>query len=316
MFIKETKKLFYLLITVVLFGNCTKEETLEEKERSLYGGQPLSPFEQLIQEGRSLQLEEVYVCESENTVPMLISPIDALFEGKEDSILDLAAYQASYDSYNIQNAVLAALQKGEVWELGMYTREKTTIIEHGYGSSYSYAVATETYEYLTIKAKNDYVDRNLMSPIHAFGSGIYNYRGRDNYTFRIYSYNYSYNGYQLTNLIFTVLTDLRGSATELKPGYIFLETNGVNRINRYISPPLTGSAAKRIIEGGKEGVDYELWTYYFNYGSDLTMVVYNINGNLYTPTFGDTYKYVGSTNQTGMLSYYEGYFYRLKFKIL
>lgn len=94
-----------------------------------------------------------------------------------------------------------------------------------------------------------------------------------------------------TNLIFENII--------LDGNYLIITLNPINFIKYVSEPPLTGKQVKEIIENGEEGVDWEIYLLEYN---NISYTTYKIKENLYVPTIGNTYRYIGSTNMNGVIS--------------
>ncbi|MDR1181490.1 MAG: hypothetical protein LBL13_05900 [Bacteroidales bacterium] len=262
----------------------------------------LSDFDRLLINGMTASLEQIYLMtgDGSTTIPIYDKPAAELFEN-ENSIVDLIYQTQKYRN----DYIMRGLYKGEIWTFAFYESEPDTVRwEVGYGSTYMVQERVSRDYYEIIESDNLYSPRLFCAPWRP--NSPYHYRGHDNIGFGIRSYD-DEDEWALTNLNLVVLTK-EGNAL-FEKGYFYLDTNPHYELAYRYTPPLTGAQAAQIIQNGTEGVDYEIYLY-----NGLT--VYKIGENLYIPTIGNTYKYIGSSNQNGMLSYYEGKYYRLKFKIL
>jgi hypothetical protein len=267
----------------------------------IHGDDQYSEFNQLLLKGFSAQLEQIYVMSSINTIPFLDKPADVLFYDGHD-VVNFGFQTTKYTN----DFVLQGLKRGEKWTFQhLWGETENTYYEHGYGSSYFITSTSITPQYISIVSNNKQAGVDFLSLFYP--DGVYNYRGADNVTFSILTPSNN-SEWEETNLKLTVLTDL-GKVALFESPYFYMDTNPQYYLQHYVDYPLTGSKVKEIIENGIEGVDWEL---YPRNGKTY----YKIGVNLYTPTFGNTYKYEGSINQAGMPSSFSRVYYRFKFKIV
>jgi hypothetical protein len=261
----------------------------------------LSEFDKLLINGMTARLEQIYLMPGKNTIPIYDEPVAELFEN-ENSFVNLIFQTTEYKG----DCIMSGLYKGEEWTFSFYEIKGDVVaIEHGYGTNYWVQENVTTYYYELIESNNPYSPRIFVTNYDP-GNFIYRYRGHDNILFGIKSYTVE-DKWVETNLALEVLTK-NGNAL-FEDGYFYMDTNGIYELGQRYTEPLTGAQVARIIQNGTAGIDYEI--YFYN-----GHTTYKIGDNLYIPTIGNTYKYVGTTNQNGMINYYTYKYYRLKFKIL
>jgi hypothetical protein len=276
------KKIFFMTVLVLLTVRVYSQKTLSD----------------YLANGFRVELEDIYLMPGKETVPIADEPVASLFDTKD--IVTLPNYQTTdYSDF----LIMRDLKKGDRWFFTELLRkpDKVHYIEEGYGSTYRAVKHTTEIRYRQIVSDSG----KLYFTVYP-SSNVYSYRGEDNIDMSIMTRNR--NGEEsYTNLVLTFLT-YNGDAL-FDEGHIYLDTNAQVQIESNVSEPLTGARVAQIVKRGKRGKDYE---YYLKDGRTLI----KIGHNLYTPTFGKTYRYWGTTNQQGMMRSYVRFYYRLKFKIV
>ncbi|MDR1593918.1 MAG: hypothetical protein LBS43_05465 [Prevotellaceae bacterium] len=297
---KDAQEMRKLLITGILsilcllFVGCTETEQDEPNTLVNY-----TKFEKYLIDGCKVKIEQIYLMPGAHTIPNLDEPVDELFKPGQTLV------NLGFQTLNYQNDyILNGLEQGEVWSCDF--NSDTTIIyyELGYGSTYQVMERTDVNYYEIITCDSKYGPRLFAAEWRP--DNPYNYRGRENITFNIQTYHN--NKWEQTNLKLTVLT-FSGKALFESEDYFYMDTNGIYELGQFITAPLTGSQVAQIIQNGTEGVDYEL---YLSNG----YTTYKIGENFYIPTIFNTYKYVGTTNQNGMINGYTYHYYRFKFRFV
>jgi len=264
----------------------------------------LSAFEKAIQRGMSIKLEQIYLMSGKNTIPILDSPVEELFKNNQ-TMINLIYQKKSY----IEDYILSGLIKGEIWDIEYHEIKGETVYwEQGYGSTYQIVSYTPTHKNISlISTNNPYSQRFFLAEFDT--DGVRKYRGQDEYTLKINSYNNDSEEWEETNLVLTVLVDALddGMATDFEKGYLYFDSNKVIEFNGYyVEMPLTGAQVKAIVDSG---VGYEVVAFNGN-------ACIKIGNNYYIPTIGNTYRYIASDKNLGMINGYVTYYYRFKFKII
>jgi len=278
--------------------NCPTETKTTTQTKS--DGSKLSTLESYFANGFTMQLEQIFTMQGKNTIPFFDEPVEALFT-KNQEVVNLPGF-VTYDKYEM---IMCGLQKGDKWTFSkMNFVEKTNWIESGYGGSYllrSYTIRTP---YNIITSSNPYNKLNFVTSIDLNGV---NYRDGDDYQMIIQSYHNTKGEYMRSNLVLTVVTDVRQRKDNgIIDGYVYLNTNAQVSVGYVVTQPLTGEQVKRIVNSGT-GFEIYQWRGYN---------CIKIGTNLYIPSIGDTYRYVGTSNDNGLINGYTYKYYQLKFKII
>ena len=273
-------------------SNCDKEHVKSD-------GTKYSTLEAYFADGFTMQLEQIYLMQGKHNIPIMDEPVAESFTNNQN-IVNIPGFVA-YDKHEL---IFCGLQKGDKWTFGeMSFVEKTNWIESGYGGSYllrSYTVKTP---YSIITSNSPYNKLNFVTSIDLNGV---NYRNGDDYQMIIQSYNSSVGEYMRSNLVLTVVTDVKNGGNGIIDGYIYLNTNAQVSMTQTVTQPLTGEQVRQIVNSGS---GFEV---YQKYGHNCI----KIGTNLYIPTIGNTYKYIGTSNDNGMINGYSYKYYQLKFKII
>ncbi|MDR3261680.1 MAG: hypothetical protein LBT78_07565 [Tannerella sp.] len=278
-----------------LYWFAPEPEDVPEMEHADY-----SSLDELFVTGFTMQLEQIYVMPGAHTIPYLDKPVEELFVSNQ-TMVNLVNFQTT----NYTNEfIMYGLRKNDRWVFKkmVYTYDDTTYVEHGYGSTYMLTSYISKTPYTFISSDNPYNVIDFVSNIHI--GNPYNYRGHDNYTISIYSYSLNSKSYVKTNLVLTVLTKDGNGIFDGQ--YIYFDTNDQVSMAQRVTAPLTGQQVAIIVASGS---GYEIYPY----------KGYNcikIGTNLYIPTIGNTYGYIGTSNDNGLISGYSYKYFRLKFKIL
>jgi hypothetical protein len=265
--------------------NDKKEEKVPNKE--------LRPLDKLFLNGFQMELEQVYIM-SANV------PYDSCFNGNQNVVVNLPNFQTT--DYN-GNLIMTGLTKGMKWQISkMLIIPHSYEIEHGYGSNYFVSVVNDT-------IYQNYIDlgyKDILFLTNYVVGDIYTYRHPDNHILPVWTEDKNgtqYGNAQSTNLKLEI-------TNEYKEGdkYIWLQTNNQYSITYLFTAPLTGNQVAQILNNGKEGIDYEIYLW-----NGLT--TYKIGENLYIPRY-NSYVYIASTNQNGLIREYTRLYYRLKFRIV
>jgi hypothetical protein len=283
-------------------ANCTvhNHNTSSPSTPTKSDGSKLSTLEQHFTNGFKLQLEQIYTMQGSHTIPFFDEPVEALFTNNQQ-VVNLPGFVV-YDRYEL---IMTGLKRNDIWTFSkMNFVTKTTWIESGYGGTYLLRSFTSNTPYNTIVSNNSYNKIDFVTSINL--NGI-NYRDGDDYQMIIQSYNRTKGEYMRSNLVLTVVTDPRQRKDNgIIDGYVYLNTNAQVSLGYVVTQPLTGEQVRRIVESGS---GYDL---YQKYGYNCI----RIGTNLYIPSIGNTYRYVGTTNDNGLINGYTYKYYQLKFKII
>lgn len=283
-----------------IFSSC-------EEDRILYTTNPqpdkvLSKFEKSILNGMKLKLEQIYLMSGKETIPVLDTSVDELFKNNQ-TMVNLIYQKSTYES----DYILSGLIKGEIWDIKYHEKKGSTIYwEQGYGSTYQITSYTPTIKTISIESTNNpYTNRNFLANFYIDNV---NYRGTDEYGFEIKTYNDIDKEWGWTNLVLTVVVNSLkdGLALGFEDGYVYFDSNKIVILGYYVEEPLTGLQVKNIVESGS---GYEIVAFQ---GKSCI----KIGNNYYIPTIGNTYKYIYSDKNLGMINNYTSYYYRFKFKVL
>jgi len=294
------KLLSIINVILLLIGvsSCQPEKYDERYDNE----KKLSKLETYFKNGFTMQLEQIYIMSGKNSIPFFDEPIVELFTNNQQ-VVNLPGFR-TYDNYEM---ILCGLQKGDKWSFSkMDFVSKTTYIESGWGGTYLLRSYTINTPYNVITSDNPYNSLNFVTTIDLNGV---NQRDGDDYLMKIQSYHNSKEEYLLSNLVLTVVTDVRQRKDNgIIDGYVYFDTNAQVSLGYVVTQPLTGTQVKQIVNSGS-GFELYQWKGYN---------CIKIGTNLYIPSIGDTYRYIGTTNENGLIDvsgYYRVY-YRLKFKIL
>ncbi len=255
----------------------------DKKENNNTEQYQLRPLDKLFMDGFQMELEQVYIMSKSNTDEY----VDYCFKNGTE-VVNLLNYQTT--SYT-DAFLLYDLTKGMKWKVSKMMKTPYSYeIEHGYGSSYSTSEYkdTITHNYIYVKSDITFVTQYIIGD-------KYTYRHPDNHILQIKTYNNGEEEY--TNLTLEIVKEFDGK-------YLWIQTNNQYNITYSLTAPLTGDQVKIEIAKG----NYQL--YLFN-----GLTAYKIGDNLYIPRY-NSYVYIGTTNQNGMINGYTKLYYRLKFKIL
>jgi hypothetical protein len=294
---------YIFIISIALFSFACGPESLEEMEQRLFGDDPnathdnKSEFDHLLIDGVTIQLEQIYLMPHKQTIPYLDKPVDSLFKNGR-TLVNLNSYTVKSNPFYF---VMNALQKHEKWRFYNTTNPVTHYVEHGFATTYFLTTYVDRNEKEFIVSNNQFNNRMFVfQPRWGFA-----YRGHDNYSWEIQQLMED-ESFEETNLVLTVLTwESYGNALQYKP-FLYFDTNDIVQLGYYVEQPLTGSQVKYIVESG---TGFEIVAY-----RGLSLI--KIGNNYYTPTFGNTYKYIYSDASLGIINAYTNYYYRLKWKIL
>jgi hypothetical protein len=272
----------------------------EKNEPQKTDGSKLSTLESYFLNGFTMELEQIYTMQGKNSIPFLDEPIEELFTSNQQ-VVNLPGFVVQ-DNYEM---ILCGLQRGDRWTFSkMNFVVKEHYIESGYGGTYLLRSYTTETPYNIIKSDNPYNALNFVTSIDLNGV---NYRDGDDYQMAIQAYHNKNKQYLRSNLVLTVVSDLnKRKDNGIINGYIYLNTNAQVSVGYIVTPPLTGEMVRRIVDSGK-GFDIYQWRGYN---------CIRIGSNLYIPTIGNTYRYIGTDNTNGMINGYVYKYYQLKFKIL
>jgi hypothetical protein len=278
---------------------CDEDETSRTTNKK-EDGTSLSGLEQYFVNGFTMQLEQIYTMSGKNTIAMLDEPIEELFNNSQE-VVNLPGF-VTYDSYEM---IMCGLRKGDKWTFSkMNYVEKTNYIESGYGSTYLLRAYTIKTPYNIITSDNPYNKLNFITSVDVNKT---NYRDGDDYQMLIQSYHNSKGEYMRSNLVLTVVTDLKQRKNNgIINGYVYLNTNAQVSLGYVVTHPLTGEQVRQIVNSGS-GYEIYLWKGYNTI---------KIGTNLYIPTIGNTYRYIGTSNDNGLINGYTYKYYQLKFKII
>lgn len=258
----------------------------------------VSKLDELFTHGFHMELKQIYIMSSENTIPILDTPADSCFRGG-NVVVNLPNYQTT--DY-INEYILYGLTRYEKWEVHKMEYEYDTIYwENGFGNSYQLVESIRRIPITIITADNPYTRRNFVTNIKI--NNNYNYRGHDNHILTIANYSTKDKELTKTNLNLTILVENGNGLFD--ENHIYFDTNAQVNMTQIISAPLTSNQVKVEISKG----NYEIFP------KDGIMY-YKIGENLYLPRYGDSYIYAGSTSNMGMIGGYTRYYYRFKFRII
>lgn len=293
-------KCFLPVIVFFLSGfllSCEDPVFLEHPGDKTTGDDPndyYDEFDKLISElfekGFSMKLEEVYVL---TDFKDYISPHQqnkvyesgrkVLGSGSQ-SIYNIPSFTYS-DNY--QKAVLANMEKGEIWKINKMNVEKETyqINQGRYGEG---AWATKTYKWNTIDVVNSLDNKEFITTFN-------------NSSYTQYSWTTVYGFAQIAG------TNLKLQFFDFDGKKLGLITNSVVSLSRMYDTPLTSNQVKTEIQRG----NYKIVMV------DTNITAYKIGENFYVPTgIGDAYRYYGSTSANGMFNQMSTTNYVLVFKLL
>jgi len=279
-------------------------------------GTKLSVFEAMIIDGFTLELQQIYLIDGAGgtMIPILRKSVAELFTSNQQ-VVNIKDYSIATAT---KEPVLTGIAKGDKWIFSpMETVTTRQYIESGYAGTYLLRHVDIDSYYNYVKSNSKYNSLAFATSINPNGM---TYRDGDDYSFPIYAYQ---NGeYQKTNLRFEIVTNLvdnnytntpssrKNNAVMYDPTgkyyFVLFDTPGVVNMTQVTTAPLTGTQVAAIVASGT-GFEYYLW-------NGLNTI--KIGTNLYIPTIGNTYKYVGTSNDNGMISGYTYHYYRFKFKIL
>jgi hypothetical protein len=295
-----------IIFFIPLFNSCewlTEGEInfpKESNEAKKTDGSKLSTLESYFLNGFTMELEQIYTMQGKNSIPFLDEPIEELFTNNQQ-VVNLPGFVVQND----YEMILCGLQKGDRWTFSkMNFVVKEHFIESGYGSTYLLRSYTTETPYNTITSDNPYNKLNFITSIDL--NGI-NYRDGDDYQMSIQAYHNEKGEYLRSNLVLSVVTDLNQRKDNgIIDGYVYLNTNAQVSVGYIVTQPLTGEMVRRIVDSGT-GFDNYQWRGYN---------CIRIGSNLYIPSIGNTYRYIGTDNRNGMISGYVYKYYQLKFKVL
>jgi hypothetical protein len=255
--------------------------------------------------GFDMNLEQIYVMSSKNTIPYIDRPIDSCFKSKINTVNISNFIHYGPDDLihtNDDNNVLTCLTKNENWNISkLLAYYDTTYVEHGFGDNYFLTTNISEHTYNLIKCTNQYTYREYIIPFRI--GDIYVHRGHDNHVFNVFCVDIKNNNSYRSSLYMEILTDENGIGVHHNGKYIYFDTNYQYKVSYQVTTPLTSNEVKNEIANGN-------YTLYLWNG----MTTFKIGNNLYITRY-NSYVYVGEVNANGSIMNFEQRYYRLKFKI-